>query len=51
MHFSNFGRLRILPFVSSVVASAEVDEGVVEFMALATVATRQMTCPNDQKNI
>ena len=48
MHFSKFGRLRIRPFVSSVVASAEVDEGVVVSIALATVATRQMMCPNDQ---
>ena len=50
LHFSRFGRLRILPFVSSVVAASEVDDGVVVSMAYDTVTTRQKTLPNDTQN-
>ena len=46
LHFSKFGRLKILPVVSSVVASSEVDDGVVVSMAYDTVTTRQKTRPN-----
>ena len=53
MHFSSLGRLKILPVVSSVVASSEVDDGVVDVVSMAdnTVTTRQKTRPNNHTSI